>query len=64
MIVGGATVAFNFPIGECVVPEIDGPVYLYITNTSIPLTNNVENQFTTSLIAGKSGGYVPLRQSR
>ncbi|ORY32790.1 hypothetical protein BCR39DRAFT_521573 [Naematelia encephala] len=54
MIIGGATQAIIFPLSQCVVPDgIDGPVHLFITNSSTPLSTNIVGQDTSSIIAGQ-----------
>jgi len=53
MLVGGAPFAISLPISSCIVPPgIDGPVAIFITNTTQPLANSQVNQFTQSIVAG------------
>ncbi|KAG8729556.1 hypothetical protein FRC10_003809 [Ceratobasidium sp. 414] len=63
MMVGGAPFAVSFPIDQCVVPQgIEGPVYLYVTNTTQPLLNSQQNQNVGSIVAGPAGGFIDTRQ--
>ncbi|GAA5888727.1 hypothetical protein JCM5296_000084 [Sporobolomyces johnsonii] len=53
MITGGLTAALTFPANACVVPTgIDGPVAVYLTNTSTPLATNIVVQDTLTIVAG------------
>jgi hypothetical protein len=50
---GGAEITNSFAIDNCVVPPgINGPVYVYVTNTSQPLQSNLKNQCTSCQTAG------------
>ncbi|GAA5862607.1 hypothetical protein JCM1840_002609 [Sporobolomyces johnsonii] len=53
MITGGLTAALTFPANACVVPTgIDGPVAVYLTNTSTPLATDIVVQDTLTIVAG------------
>jgi len=63
MMSGGVANAASFPIDQCVVPGgIEGPVYLFITNTTQPLLNSQQNQNVASIVAGPTGGFIDTRQ--
>jgi hypothetical protein len=61
MLVGGATATLSFPIEQCVVPEINGPVALWITSDGQPLINNVRDRSTAQLIAGPTFAFIDTR---
>ncbi|GAA5922705.1 hypothetical protein JCM1841_001111 [Sporobolomyces salmonicolor] len=53
MITGGLTVALTFPANACIVPSgINGPVAVYLTNTSTPLATDIIVQDTLTVVAG------------
>jgi len=63
MMTGGAPFAVSFPIDQCVVPQgLEGPVYIYITNTTQPLLNSQQSQNVGSIVAGPTGGFIDTRQ--
>jgi hypothetical protein len=63
MMTGGVAAAASFPIDQCVVPQgLEGPVYIYITNTTQPLLNSQQNQNVASIVAGPTGGFIDTRQ--
>lgn len=63
MMTGGVANAASFPIDQCVVPQgLEGPVYIYITNTTQPLLNSQQNQNGASIVAGPAGGFIDTRQ--
>lgn len=62
MMTGGVANAAAFPIDQCVVPQgIEGPVYIYITNSSQPLLNSQQNQNVGSIVAGPTGAFIDTR---
>ncbi|KAM0751135.1 hypothetical protein T439DRAFT_380141 [Meredithblackwellia eburnea MCA 4105] len=53
MIVGGAATALVFDASKCVVPNgINGPVAVFITNSSTPLQTNLQTQNKATILAG------------
>ncbi|GAA6064493.1 hypothetical protein JCM10212_002381 [Sporobolomyces blumeae] len=53
MIVGGQPAAYVFPAQSCYVPPgINGPVLVYLTNTSTPLATNILVQNSVQIVAG------------
>ncbi|KAJ1308835.1 hypothetical protein OPQ81_004523 [Rhizoctonia solani] len=63
MMTGGAAIAAVFPIDQCVVPQgLEGPVYIYITNSSQPLLNSQKNQNVGSIVAGPTGAFIDTRK--
>ncbi|TNY21261.1 ferritin-like domain-containing protein [Rhodotorula diobovata] len=53
LIIGGEPVALTFPAAECVVPAgVNGPVAVYLTNSSTPLATNVVIQAQQTIVAG------------
>jgi hypothetical protein len=58
MLVGGAQATLSFPIEQCVVPQINGPVALWITSDGQPLLNNVRDRATSQLIAGPTMAFI------
>jgi len=63
MMTGGVANAASFPIDQCVVPQgLEGPVYIFITNTTQPLLNSQQNQNVASIVAGPAGGFIDTRQ--
>jgi len=61
MLVGGAFATLAFPIEQCVVPDINGPVALWITSDGQPLINNVRDRSTEQLIAGPTFAFIDTR---
>ncbi|KAF8760162.1 Xylitol dehydrogenase [Rhizoctonia solani] len=63
MMTGGVASAAVFPIDQCVVPQgLEGPVYIYITNSTQPLLNSQQNQNVASIVAGPTGAFIDTRQ--
>ncbi|KZS98056.1 hypothetical protein SISNIDRAFT_449685 [Sistotremastrum niveocremeum HHB9708] len=61
MMVGGAPFAISLPYSQCVVPGgINGPVALYITNTTQPLANDLTVQFGGSVVAGPTFAFIDI----
>ncbi|KAJ7073200.1 ferritin-like domain-containing protein [Mycena amicta] len=59
MIVGGANVSLNLPLGGCTVPPgTNGPVALWITSDSTPLPNDVIARATIPTVAGPAIFFV------
>ncbi|WVQ72470.1 hypothetical protein IAR50_002022 [Cryptococcus sp. DSM 104548] len=59
MIVGGSTEAINLAVGNCTVPDgLDGAVYLFLTNSSTPLSSNILNQDASILVAGPALAFI------
>jgi len=53
ILTGGDAVSKSFPIDNCVIPaNIDGPVYIYITNSAKELPVNPQQQCTDCIAAG------------
>jgi len=63
MMTGGVPFAASFPIDNCIVPAgLEGPVYIFLTNTSQPLLNSQQNQFANSIIAGPMGMFIDTKK--
>ncbi|KAH7343602.1 ferritin-like domain-containing protein [Rhizoctonia solani] len=63
MMTGGVASAAVFPIDQCVVPQgLEGPVYIYVTNSTQPLLNSQQNQNVGSIVAGPTGAFIDTRQ--
>jgi len=59
MMTGGAAFAISLPLDNCVVPAgINGPVYIFVTNTTQPLLNSQVNQLSSSIIAGPTLAFL------
>jgi len=61
MLVGGAHATLSFPLSECVVPDINGPVALWVTSDGQPLINNVRDRSTAQLIAGPTFAFIDTK---
>jgi hypothetical protein len=61
MLIGGAHATLAFPIEQCVVPDINGPVALWITSDGQPLINNVRDRSTAQLIAGPTFAFIDTK---
>jgi len=61
MLVGGAQATLSFPIDQCVVPDINGPVALWVTSDGQPLLNNVRDRATAQLIAGPTFAFIDTK---
>lgn len=63
MMTGGVASAAVFPIDQCVVPQgLEGPVYIYVTNSTQPLLNSQQNQNVGSIVAGPTGAFIDTRK--
>lgn len=63
MMTGGVASAAVFPIDQCVVPQgLEGPVYIYVTNSTQPLLNSQQNQNVGSIVAGPTGTFIDTRK--
>lgn len=61
MMAGGLPFAISLPYNQCVVPAgINGPVALYITNTTQPLANDLTVQFGGSVVAGPTFAFIDI----
>jgi hypothetical protein len=59
MIQGGNATALNLPLASCTVPTgTNGPVALWITNSSTPLANDVTSRATDAQVAGPAIFFV------
>lgn len=59
MLTGDVSFALVFPLNACVVPnDINGPVAIYVTNSSQPLLSNVVERETNSVVAGPTMGFI------
>ncbi|GAA5913840.1 ferritin-like domain-containing protein [Sporobolomyces salmoneus] len=64
MIVGGAPAAVVLPAATCFVPDgIDGPVAVYLTNSSTPLASNILIQAVGQVVAGPGIIFVDTHPS-
>ncbi|GAA5854537.1 hypothetical protein JCM3766R1_002114 [Sporobolomyces carnicolor] len=62
IIVGGAPAALVLPGPACAIPQgIDGPVAVYLTNSSTPLASNILVQATVQIVAGPAIIFVDAR---
>jgi hypothetical protein len=61
MLIGGAHATLSFPIEQCIVPDINGPVALWITSDGQPLINNVRDRSTVQLIAGPTFAFIDTK---
>lgn len=58
MMTGGAAFALALPFDDCVVPNINGPVYIFIVNGTQPLLNSQVNQATGTILAGPAPAFI------
>jgi len=59
MLVGGQATALAFPLSSCVVPAgVNGPVYLYVTDSSQPLANNPQERDAGAIVAGPAAAFI------
>ncbi|KAK4699484.1 hypothetical protein P7C70_g6778, partial [Phenoliferia sp. Uapishka_3] len=59
MLVGGASVALVFAAENCVVPNgINGPVAVFLTNSSEPLQSNLQTQNSKTIVVGPALVFV------
>ncbi|KAK7696598.1 hypothetical protein QCA50_001256 [Cerrena zonata] len=61
MLIGGAPFAIVLPFNACVVPDINGPVALFITSDQQPLANNVRDQAADKIIAGPTMAFIDTK---
>lgn len=62
MLIGGSSFAIVLPFNACVVPQINGPVALFITSDQQPLANNVRDQAADKIIAGPTMAFIDTVQ--
>ncbi|KAG8944971.1 hypothetical protein FRC04_001323 [Tulasnella sp. 424] len=58
MMTGGAAFALALPFDNCVVPNINGPVYIFVVNGTQPLLNSQVNQATGTILAGPTLAFI------
>lgn len=58
MLTGGAPLSISQPLSSCIVPNITGPVAIYITNSTQPLANNQQIQFTQEIVMGPTIAFI------
>jgi hypothetical protein len=61
MLLGGAHATLAFPINECVVPDVNGPVAIWLTSDGQPLINNVRDRATAQLVAGPTFAFIDTK---
>ncbi|RDB19544.1 hypothetical protein Hypma_013384 [Hypsizygus marmoreus] len=61
MLIGGAPTSIPLPLSQCVVPEINGPVALFITSDGQPLLNNVRDRAQNKVIAGPALAFIDTK---
>lgn len=58
MMTGGAAFALALPFDNCVVPNINGPVYIFVVNGTQPLLNSQVNQASGTILAGPTLAFI------
>ena len=58
MLVGGNATALSFPIADCIVPSINGPVAVFLTNDTQPLAADVTTQAAGVIVAGPAIAFI------
>lgn len=58
MMTGGSAFALALPFDNCVVPNINGPVYIFVVNGTQPLLNSQVNQATGTILAGPAPAFI------
>jgi len=62
MIVGGAVNSISLPLSGCIVPAtVNGPVAIWITNSTQPLLNNVIDRSTAQTVAGPAMAFIDAK---
>lgn len=62
MIVGGAVNSISLPLSGCIVPAtVNGPVAIWITNSTQPLLNNVIDRSTAQNVAGPTMAFIDAK---
>ncbi|TDL29184.1 hypothetical protein BD410DRAFT_757878 [Rickenella mellea] len=62
MLVGGAPFSISLPFQQCVVPSgINGPVVIWVTNSSQPLANSARDRFTGNIVAGPTMAFIDVQ---
>ncbi|KAG1739849.1 ferritin-like domain-containing protein, partial [Suillus paluster] len=60
---GGLSVAISQPLAECSVPpNVTGPMFAFVTNSSQPLANNIRDAATGTIVAGPTMIFVDNQQ--
>lgn len=59
MLAPGMASALVFPSGQCIVPaNLTGPVAIYVTNSSTPLSGDVTSRTTDSVVGGPTMAFL------
>ena len=58
MLIGGAPFSISQSLSSCIVPNITGPVAIFITNSSQPLANNQQIQFAEEIVMGPTLTFI------
>lgn len=58
MLFGGQVTALALPYDQCIVPQLDGPVALYITSSGVPLASNAVVRAQSEVIAGPAMAFI------
>ncbi|OAX40139.1 hypothetical protein K503DRAFT_738115 [Rhizopogon vinicolor AM-OR11-026] len=60
---GGLSAAIVQPLCECSVPQnVTGPLYVFVTNSSQPLANNIRDAATGTIVAGPTLIFIDYQQ--
>lgn len=58
MLVGGAAFAISLPLASCIVPQINGPVAIFLTTDAQPLAANPAAQLAQIILAGPALAFI------
>jgi len=58
MMIGGAPISISQSASNCIVPDISGPVAIYITNSTQPLANSQQVQFAGEIVMGPTIAFI------
>lgn len=62
MMIGGAVNSISLPLSGCIVPAtVNGPVGIWITNSTQPLLNNVIDRSVAQTVAGPTLAYIDAK---
>jgi len=59
MMIGGEATSRSLPFDQCIVPtDINGPVWIWITNDPQPLAAGIHNRATVNIVAGPTAAFI------
>jgi hypothetical protein len=61
MLLGGEATSIPLPLSQCIVPDINGPVAIFITSDGQALVNNVRDRAQNKIVAGPTLAFIDTK---